>query len=129
MAAKLKDATRDAILTDVISQIGGTAVLVIYSGAVAGKTGGVFNADPTGELVEIALPSSPFGTPSATAPQSYRIKTATGGDASTVVVEGTAGVGSGDLSLATAITTGQVVSVSAFGMISRLAAPVSDEWA
>jgi hypothetical protein len=135
MAAKLKDATRNTILSDVITAIGSTAVMVLFSGAPAGKTGGTYNADPSGELVEIALPATPFGTPSAgvaalangpwtgtatagapTAPASYRIKTATGGAVSTVIAEGTAGVGSGDLSLATAVTSGQVVSISSFNL-------------
>jgi hypothetical protein len=135
MSAKLKDATRNAILSDVISAIGSTAVLCLFSGSPAGKTSGTFNADPSGLLVEVALPSSPFGTPaagaaalangpwtgtatsgSATAPASYRIKTATAGAVSTVIAEGTAGVGSGDVSLATAITSGQVISVSSFSL-------------
>lgn len=135
MSAKLKDTTRNAILSDVITAIGSTAVLVLYSGAPTGKTSGAFNADPTGQLVEITLPSSPFGTPAAgaaslangpwtgtassgssTAPAAYRIKTATGGATTTVIAEGTAGVGSGDVSLATAITSGQVISVSSFSL-------------
>lgn len=133
MAATIKDATRNAILSDLITAMGGTAVLCLYSGTPTGKTGGAYNADPTGLLVEVTMPASPFGAPSAgsaslasgpwtgtatagssTAPASYRIKTTTGGATTTVVAEGTAGVASGDVSLATAITTGQVISVSSF---------------
>lgn len=135
MAARLKDTTRNAILSDLITAIGSTAVLVLYSGAPTGKSGGAFNADPTGQLVEVSMPSSPFGTPasgvaslangpwtgtatggSSTAPQSYRIKTSSGGAVTTVVAEGSAGVGSGDVSLATPITSGQVISVSSFSI-------------
>jgi hypothetical protein len=133
MSASIKDTIRNGFLSDVITGLGTTAVLCLFSGTATGKTSGTFNADPTGLLVEVALPSSPFGTPSggtaslasgpwtgtatsgtSTAPACYRLKTVTGGAVSTVIAEGTAGVGSGDVSLATAITTGQVVSVSAF---------------
>jgi hypothetical protein len=133
MAASIKDTYRNAFLSDLITDIGSTAVLCLFSGTPTGKTSGTFNADPSGLLVEIALPATPFGAPSAgaaalangpwtgtatsgtsTAPASYRIKTVTGGAVSTVVAEGTAGVGSGDVSVATAITSGQSVSVSTF---------------
>lgn len=135
MAATLKEATRNAIVSDLITAIGSTAVLVLYSGAPAGKTAGTYNADPAGQLVEITLPSSPFGSPaagsaalangpwtgtatagSATAPASYRIKTATGGAVSTVIAEGTAGVGSGDVNLAVGVTSGVPVTVSTFSL-------------
>jgi hypothetical protein len=133
MSATLKDATRNTILSDLITAMGSTAVLCLFSGAPTGKTGGTFNADPAGLLVEVTMPASPFGAPSggsaslangpwtgtasagsSTAPQAYRIKTTTGGGVATVIAEGTAGVSSGDVSLATAITSGQVISVSSF---------------
>ncbi len=104
MSASIKDSVRNSFLSDVIAEVGATAVLVLFSGAATGKTAGVYNADPTGQLVEVALPSSPFGAPSAgsaalangpwtgtasagssTAPASYRIKTVTAGGVATVV--------------------------------------------
>lgn len=132
MAATLNDTLRDGFVTDVISALGTTAVLCLFSGAATGKAAGVFNADPTGLLVEVALPSSPFGAVSggaaslagtwagtatagsSTAPASYRLKITSGGGVSTVVAEGTAGVGSGDVNLPGSITAGQPVNVTSF---------------
>jgi hypothetical protein len=132
MSASIKDSVRNTFLSDVISAIGTTGVLCLFSGAATGKSAGTFAADPTGLLVEVALPSSPFGAVSAgaaalagtwtgtasagssTAPASYRIKTTTGGGTSTVIAEGSAGVGSGDVNLPTAITSGQVVNITSF---------------
>jgi hypothetical protein len=139
MSASVKDSVRNSSLSDMITAMGGTAVLVVFSGAPTGKAAGAFNADPTGQLVEIALAATPFGTPSGgvaslasgprtgtatagtnTAPLSYRIKTATGGGPSTVIVEGDCDVNatptSGKLSLVTNVTSGQVVSVSSFSI-------------
>lgn len=132
MSASIKDAQRNGFLSDIVAALGGSAVLCLFSGAPTGKASGTFNSDPAGLLVEVALPATPFGAPSAgsaalsgtwtgtasagssTAPASYRLKTMTGGAVSTVIVEGTAGVGSGDVSLPTAITSGQVVNITSF---------------
>ena len=120
-----------------IDEIGGAGVFEIYSSAGTGKTGGVFNADPSGLLATIPLESTPFGTVAAgsaslngpleaeatggsdTAPLSYRIKSASGGGVSTVVIEGECDVqpGSptnGKLSLKTNVTAGGDVRVSSY---------------
>ena len=116
----------NARLDAVESTIGASAVLKIFSGAVPANCAA---ADPSGLLCTINLPAdwmnaaasaskTMLGTwsgtasgGSSTAPQSFRIYN----NAGTVCgLQGTAGVGSGDLQVNGSITSGQTVNVTTF---------------
>ena len=123
---QLSDAVRNARLDVIESTTGTAAVLRIFSGAVPANCAA---ADPSGLLVTMNLPSdwmaaaasgskALLGTWSATAsggsstaPVSYRIYNSAG---STCHIQGSAGVGSGELQLNGSITSGQTVTVTAF---------------
>jgi hypothetical protein len=128
MSLQYSVAVRNARLDVVESTIGTAAVLKIFSGAVPANCAA---ANPTGELVSITLPSdwmaaaasgakAKSGTwsgtassGSATTPQSFRIYAS---DGTTCGIQGTCGVGSGDLSVDGVITSGQTVTVSSFSL-------------
>ncbi len=129
MSLSYQDAVRNTRLNAVTTALGSTAYLEIFTGAPAGKTGGVFNADPGTKLASLAC-SNPVASgasggvltfssiTSATAlasgtPASYRFKTAQNGAPSTVIIEGDAGVLSGSLSFAAVITSGGTVNITA----------------
>ena len=111
-----------AQLDTVESTIGTTPTLKVFSGAVPANCAA---ADPSGALVTMTLPSdwmnaasgttktlagSWSGTASGTGtPASFRIY-----QGATCHLQGSAGVGSGDLSLNGSITSGQTVSISSF---------------
>lgn len=122
MALQYSTAVQAAKLDAVESTIGTTPSLIIYSGAVPANCAA---ADPPGTLVTITLPSdwmaaassntkgiagSWSGTASGTGtPVSFRIK-----QGATCHLQGSAGVGSGDLNMDGSITSGQTVNVTAF---------------
>ncbi len=114
------------------STIGTSPKLYIYSGA---KPTNVSDNDPSGLLVMLTLPSdwessassgakALAGTWSGTAtgtgtPASYRIKDSSGtssANTGTTYIQGTCGVGSGDLSLDGTITSGQTVNIGTYGI-------------
>lgn len=123
MALQYSTTVQAAKLDAVETTIGTAPSLIIYSGAAAANCAA---ADPTGALVTITLPSdwmaaassntkgitgSPWsGTASGTGtPASFRIK-----QGATCHLQGSAGVGSGDLNLNGSITSGQTVNITAF---------------
>jgi hypothetical protein len=125
MAIQYSVAVNNARLDTVESTTGTTAVLKIFSGAVPANCAA---ADPTGTLVTITLPSdwmnnaasaskTKLGTWSGTAAAagtaaSFRIYEST---ATTCHIQGTCGLGSGDLQLDnTSIANGQTVTVNTF---------------
>lgn len=128
MSLSYQDAVRNSRLASVVTAAGTTAVIEVFTGAPAGKTAGVFNADPGTKLVSLPL-SNPIA-PGASAglltlstitsatglasgtPASFRLKTASAGAPSTVIIEGDAAVGSGSLNFASTISSGGTVSVS-----------------
>jgi hypothetical protein len=128
MSLSYKDSSRNARLDRLTTDLGTTAYLEVFNGAPTGKTAGTFNADPSTRLCTLPMsnpvaPGSSAGLltfsaiTSATAlasgvPASFRIKTATLGAVSTVIVEGDAAVGSGSLNFASSITSGGTVSIS-----------------
>jgi hypothetical protein len=105
-----------------------TAALEIFTGSPPGKTTGTFNADTGTKLASLTMsnPTAPgssggvltFSTiTSGTAlasgtPGYFRMKTAANGAASTVIIEGDAGVGSGSLNFNSTITSGGTVSIT-----------------
>lgn len=117
---------------DAIESVTGTsAILKIFSGA---PTANCAAADPSGLLVTMSLPadwmSAADTTPkkvmagvwsgtasagSSTTPQSFRIYTSGG---SVCKVQGTAGIGAGELQVNGTITSGQVVTVASFQLNS-----------
>lgn len=127
MALQESIAVRNARLDAIETQIGATAVLKIFSGAVPANCAA---ADPAGALVSITLPSdwmsaaasgvkAKLGTWSGTASGtgtalSFRVYAS---DGTTCGMQGTVGQGSGDLSLDnTSIVSGQTVTVSSFSI-------------
>ena len=124
MALQYSTTVQAAKLDAVETTIGTAPTLIIYSGAVPANCAA---ADPSGTLVSITLPSdwmaaassntkgiagSWSGTASGSGtPASFRIK-----QGATCHIQGTAGVGSGDLNLNGSITSGQTVNVTAFSI-------------
>jgi hypothetical protein len=129
MTLSYQDAVRNTRLNAVTTALGTTAYLEIFTGAPAGKTAGVFNADPGTKLASLACSNPVAGSASggvltfsaitsATAlatgtPASYRFKTAASGAPSTVIIEGDAAIGSGSLNFASGITSGGTVTITA----------------
>ena len=128
MASSYRDSLRNTRMNAITTDAGATAVLTVWSGAPAGKSAGVYNADPgtllaslpmsnpiaaaaVAGLLTLSAITSALGLASGS-PQSYRIKTVAGGAPSTVVSEGDAGVGTGSLNFASPISNGGQVSVS-----------------
>lgn len=128
MALNYKDTTRNARLDRLTTDLGATASFEVFTGTPPGKTSGTFNADTGTPLVRMAMsnPVAPgstggvltFSTITTTnaiasgTPGYFRLKTANSGAASTVIVEGTAGVGSGDLNFNSTLVSGAAVSIT-----------------
>ena len=133
MATDLNATSRAAEMTSIVTVAGSTAYLFIYSGTQPGKT-----ASPTGTsaiTAGIALASTPFtqgsdgtdantkltlaGVPltgTATAsitPGWYRITNNATDNGTHTVLQGSAGVGSGDLNFGSTISSGGTVTISA----------------
>ena len=126
MALQLSTTVRNARLDTIESTIGTAAVLKIFSGSAPANCGA---ADSGTLLCTITCPSdwaaaasggskAKSGTWSNTAsagagasPTHFRLYEST---ATTCHLQGTAGVGSGDLSFDGTITSGQTVTVSTF---------------
>lgn len=126
---KLKTTTRNKALDAITTDAGATAYLWVYTGSPPGKTMGAFNS-ATGTLLSKHSMANPIGgaasngvfTASAIAdatatgtgaPGYFRINTnSSATDGTTTIVEGTAGVGSGDLNFAASVTTGATVSIT-----------------
>lgn len=131
MASNLKTSVCNTQLDAITTAVGTTGFLWVYSGTVPAKVAHAYPA-PTGTLGVKAACSNPFAaastngvltasaitTTAATAsitPGYYRItSTATDTDGSTVIMQGTAGVGSGDLNFGSAISSGGNVSFTSF---------------
>ena len=129
MALNYKDSLRNSRLDAITSALGAAASFEVFTGTPPGKTGGTFNADTGTPLVRMAM-ATPSVAPSASGgvltfstitttnaiasgtPGYFRLKTANSGAASTVIVEGTAGVGSGDLNFNSTLVSGAAVSIT-----------------
>lgn len=139
MATNLKTSTCNTQLDAITTAIGATGNLWVYSGTAPAKSAGAYVA-PTGTLGVKMACSNPFApgssagvltastitTTAATAsitPGYYRVTTGTTDtDGSTVIMQGTAGVGSGDLNFSSAISSGGNVSISSFTITNASAA-------
>jgi hypothetical protein len=123
MATNLKDSIRTTMMGDIVTSITGTSRLLIYTGSAPSKTAG-----PTGTLLATLTPSATFGTTSggvltanaitsATAaasgtPGYYRIIDGTTDDGTHTQVQGSCGVGSGDINFPSTIASGGTVGIS-----------------
>lgn len=128
MTISYKDSLRNSRLDQITAALGAAAFVEIFTGAPAGKTAGVYNADPGTRLASLACatPAAPGANggvltfaaiASAVAlasgsPASFRIKTAAAGVPSTVILEGSAGVGTGDLNFASTIGVSGTVTIT-----------------
>lgn len=123
MATNVKDTIRTTMMGDIITSITGTSRLLIYTGSAPSKT-----ASPTGTLLATLTPSATFGTASggvltanaitsATAaasgtPGYYRIIDGTTDDGTHTQLQGSCGVGSGDINFPSTIASGGTVGIS-----------------
>lgn len=128
MALNYKDSTRNGRLDKLTTDLGTTAYLEIFTGTPPGKSAGTFAADTGTKLASLPLSNpvaagstggvltfSAITTENALAsgtPGYARFKTAQNGAASTVIIECTAGVGSGDINFNSTLTSGGAVSIT-----------------
>lgn len=129
--AKLKTGTRNRATDGITTDAGTTAFIWIFTGSGPGKTSNVFNSNTGTLLVKLAC-ANPLGSASSLGvltlgaitngtavgtgtPGYFRLCTdSTTTDGSTVIVEGTCAVGSGELNFASTIASGGTVSISSF---------------
>ncbi len=126
MALQMAVSTRNGMLDAIDTDVGTTANFTAYSGA---QPADVTQSNPSGALISINLNNPAFGsasggsmakngTLSGTAsgtgtPASWRIYNSTGTkDGTTCKLQGSAGVGSGDVSFDGTITSGQTVTIN-----------------
>ncbi len=124
MATNLKDSIRTTNMTAIVTSITSTSRIKIYNGSAPLKT-----ASPTGTLLSTLTPSATFGTVSAgvlTAsaitndssaaangtPGYYRVIDGTTDDGTHTQIQGSAGVGSGDINFSSTIAQGGTVSIT-----------------
>jgi hypothetical protein len=124
VATNLKDTTRNTMMAAIVASIGATSRIKIYSGAAPAKT-----AAPTGLLLATLTPNAVFGTvtagvltcnainpdtnaPNGGTPGYYRVIDGTVDDGSHTQIQGSAGVGSGDINFSSLISAGGTVNIS-----------------
>jgi hypothetical protein len=128
MSLSYQDNVRNTRMAEIVTALGTTAYLEIFTGSPAGKTSGTFNADPGTKLASLACSNPVASSASAglltfsaiTAatglasgtPASFRFKTTASGVPSTVIIEGDAAVGSGSLNFSSTITSGGTVTIT-----------------
>lgn len=128
MALNYQTAVQTARLGCLTTALGsGPYYLEIFTGTPPGKTGTTFNADTGTKLASMPGSTTPdtvtnniltfnaITTENALAsgtPGYARFKTAQNGAASTVIIECTCGVGSGDINFNSALTSGGAVSIT-----------------
>ena len=124
VATSLKDTTRATMMTAIVTAITSTSRIKIYSGSAPAKT-----ATPTGTLLSTLTPSATFGTVSggvltanaitsdssaaaSGTPGYYRVIDGTTDDGTHTQIQGSAGVGSGDINFGSTISSGGTVAIS-----------------
>jgi hypothetical protein len=131
MATSLKTTTRNKATDAITTDAGATAHLMVWSGSAPAKSSNNFVA-PTGTLLATFALANPIGSGSAVGvltlsaisnvtgaasgtPGYYRISTASSDtDGTTVIAQGSSGVGSGDLNFASTISSGGTVGITSF---------------
>ncbi|TXH52531.1 MAG: hypothetical protein E6Q97_15415 [Desulfurellales bacterium] len=126
MALQLSVAVQNARLDAIETTIGATAKLLIYSGSApancaAAATGTLLatltlpsdwmSAASSGDKAKTGTWTGTASGGSATSPTHFRLAA---NDGTTIGLQGTAGVGSGDLSFDGTITSGQTITISGF---------------
>jgi hypothetical protein len=124
VATNLKDSIRTTMVGAISTSITATSRIKIYTGSAPSKT-----ASPTGTLLSTLTPSATFGT-SATGvltasaitsdssaaasgtPGYYRIIDGTTDDGTHTQVQGSCGVGSGDINFSSTIAAGGTVAIT-----------------
>jgi len=123
--ASLGDTTRTNRVARISTDVGTTGYLYVYTGSAPSKT-----AASTGTKL-VAMPTAnPFGTSSAAVltasaianqngvasgtPGYFRLCSSSLEDGSNVILQGTAGVSSGDLSFSATVSLGGQVSITSF---------------
>lgn len=124
MATNLKDSIRTSMVGAISTSIGATSRIKIYTGSAPSKT-----ASPTGTLLATLTPSATFGSSttgvltagaitsdtSAAAsgtPGYYRVIDGTTDDGTHTQVQGSCGVGSGDINFSSTIASGGTVAIT-----------------
>lgn len=123
MATSLKDTTRASMLGAIVSAIGASGHLLIYTGSAPAKT-----AAPTGTLLATFVLASTPGTVSggvltmanvtsvtgsaSGTPGYYRCIDGATDDGTHTQIQGSAGVGSGDINFASTIASGGTVGIT-----------------
>ena len=126
MALQLSVAVQNARLNAIETTIAATAKLLIYSGSApancaAAATGTLlatltlpsdyFSAASGGDMAKTGTWSGTASAGSGATPSHFRLAA---NDGTTIGLQGTAGIGSGDLSFDGTITSGQTITISTF---------------
>lgn len=126
MAISYRTSLRTTRMTDVVTDVSTSAVIRVYSGTRPATVGTVLSSNTL--LAQLTGNASQFGTVSSGVLTVSAITDDSSADASgtptfarvfksdgtTAVFDCSAGVGSGDLNFATALTAGQVVSITSW---------------
>jgi hypothetical protein len=124
MATSIKDTTRATMMTAISTAVTTTSRLKIYTGSAPSKT-----ASPTGTLLATLTPASTFATASggvltcgaiasdtnaaaAGTPGYYRVIDGTTDDGTHTQIQGSCGVGSGDINFSSLIAAGGTVAIT-----------------
>jgi len=126
VAISYRTSLRTTRMTDVVTDVSTSAVIRVYSGTRPATVGTVLSSNTL--LAQLTGNASQFGTVSSGVLTVSAITDDSSADASgtptfarvfksdgtTAVFDCSAGVGSGDLNFATALTAGQVVSITSW---------------
>lgn len=124
MATNLKDSIRTTMVGAISTSITTTSRLKVYTGSAPSKT-----ASPTGTLLATLTPAATFGSSSvgvltagaiasdtsaaaSGTPGYYRIIDGTTDDGTHTQVQGSCGVGSGDINFSSTIASGGTVAIT-----------------
>jgi hypothetical protein len=124
MATNLKDTTRATMMAAIVSAMTSTSRIKVYTGSQPSKT-----ASPTGTLLATLTPSATYGTVSggvltanaitsdtnsaaSGTPGYYRMVDGTTDDGTHTQVQGSAGVGSGDINFSSTIAAGGTTAIT-----------------
>lgn len=124
MATSLKDTTRATMMGAISTAVTTTSRIKIYSGSAPAKT-----ASPTGTLLATLTPSATFATASggvltagaitsdtasaaSGTPGYYRVIDGTTDDGTHTQIQGSCGVGSGDINFSSTIASGGTTAIT-----------------
>lgn len=123
MATSLKTSTRTTIMGAIVTAVTATSRLLVYTGSAPSPT-----ASPTGTLLATFTLPNPFGSVSGAVltagsisgvtaaasgtPGYYRVIDGTTDDGTHTQIQGSCGVGSGDINFSSTIASGGAVSIT-----------------